>query len=89
MDNGLLILALVIPITVVLIWLGKHTARQKIAKGKIPLSIAEIHNSMRPSVSIGTLDRVFQALGTAYGVNPQLIRPNDPFKNFSTSIRGV
>jgi len=78
MDNGLLILALVIPIALALIWLGEHTVRQKLVKGEIPLSFAEIHSSTRSNVRVGTLERVFHALGEAYGENPQLIRPNDP-----------
>lgn len=82
MDNRLLLFACIVLIAGLLVWLGRYTAMKKFVRGRRPLSVQEIHQTIAPGISLDTLAQVYDVLGTAYGVAPTLIRPGDSFKDF-------
>ena len=57
-------------------------AVRRLRLNRKPLDFQEIHLAVADQVSLDTLTLVFQMLGDAYGVEPRLIRPNDPLKRF-------
>jgi hypothetical protein len=80
MDNRILILLGVTVAAVFLVLFGKHMAKKRIVAGRRPLSFEEIQRQTQPDVNIQTLARVLTILGHSYGLDPQLIRPNDRLK---------
>jgi hypothetical protein len=57
-------------------------AIRRIGLNRTLIDFQVIHRAVANQVSLETLTLVFQMLGDAYGVEPRLIRPNDPLKRF-------
>lgn len=60
-------------------------AVRRLGRNRKPLDFQEIHHAVADQVSLDTLTLVFEMLGDAYGVEPRLIRPNDPLKHLFDS----
>jgi hypothetical protein len=69
---------LVCAISAVLIF--KVLARRSIFRGRTPLPLEDIHDSVKGDVSFGVFSEVWAALGKAYSVDPMLLRPTDTFQ---------
>jgi len=60
-------------------------AIRRIGLNRTSVDLQEIHSSVADRVSLDTLKLVFRMLGDAYGVEPRLIRLEDPLKRFFDS----
>lgn len=58
---------------------------RSITFNRTPIDFQEIHRPIADKASLDMVKQVFHALGDAYSVDPQLIRPEDPLKNFSNA----
>lgn len=82
MDSKLLLLIGVLCVSGVLVLSAILFSRRKITAGRQPLSFEEIQRLSNAEVRIQTLTHVLTTLGKSYGLNPQLIRPNDHLQLF-------
>ncbi|MEZ5531550.1 MAG: hypothetical protein R3E69_04135 [Steroidobacteraceae bacterium] len=58
----------------------KMVAKRSIVRGRTPLSLEDIHGTVKDDVSFGVFSEVWAILGKAYSVDPMLLRPTDTFQ---------
>lgn len=57
-------------------------AMRRIVQKRLPIDISDIHRTVADKVSLDTVKLVLLELGSAYSVDPRLVRPEDSLKRF-------
>lgn len=63
---------------------GRHLSRQKLLYGRQPLAVAEIVDGLPDNVGRSEASEVLQVIGKSFGVQPEILRLDDPMAALAT-----
>jgi hypothetical protein len=76
------LIAMMIGAAVVVVMVARWMSKRSVLGGRKPIGLEEMHRqyAARADVSYELFERVFNTVGQAYRIDPELLRPSDKLK---------